>query len=87
FAQREGRRENAIQPVTVLSGKTTDTLVGVAVGATISGTVFQDADYNGALAQGEKLISGVKVQLVNQAGEVVQSATSTSKGQYLLGGI
>ncbi|MEG1776607.1 MAG: SdrD B-like domain-containing protein, partial [Clostridia bacterium] len=56
-------------------------------GATISGTVFQDADYNGALAQGEKLISGVKVQLVNQAGEVVQSATSTSKGQYLLGGI
>ena len=70
-AQRYSRRESAIEPLTLQSGGEASALVGVAMGAKIRGTVFQDADYNGQLDQKEKRISGVQVQAVDENGQTV----------------
>lgn len=87
FEQRSTRRENTIQPVTIQSGGETSALVGVAVGASVQGTIFQDADYNGRVDDGERRLSGVAVQIVDEAGNVAASATTDGKGQYILKGI
>ncbi len=87
FEQRGTRRENSIQPVTIESGGEADTLVGVAVGASVTGTVFQDEDYNGSLNGKEKRLSGVAVRLVNEAGETVQTDTTNPEGKYTLSGV
>ena len=87
FAQRASRRENSIQPLTIVSGGEVSALIGVARGATVRGTVFQDADYNGRRGGKEKAMSGVKVRLVDEGGNVVASATTSGKGAYVLEGI
>ena len=87
FEHRTGRRENAIQPLNIASGGEAQALIGVARGASISGTIYQDSDYNGKINGSEKTISGVKIRLKNEAGEEVASATSAAKGAYTLSGI
>lgn len=87
FEQRGTRRENSIQPITIESGGEAEALVGVAVGASVSGTVFQDADYNGRLNGKEKKLSGVKVTLVDEGGTVAATATTNAEGKYTLSGI
>lgn len=87
FEQRTSRRENSIQPISIESGGEASALVGVALGATIKGTVFQDADYNGRLNGKEKAFSGVKVRAVNESGEVVATDITGQKGQYVLNGL
>lgn len=87
FEQRLSRRESSVQPISIVSGGEASVLVGVARGATITGTVFQDANYNGSLDKKEKTFSGVKVYAVDAAGTVVASDTTGPKGQYTLKGI
>ncbi len=86
-AQRYSRRESAIEPLTLQSGGEASALVGVAMGAKIRGTVFQDADYNGQLDQKEKRISGVQVQAVDESGSVAATATTNADGKYALDGL
>lgn len=87
FSQRASRRENSIQPLTIASGGEVSALIGVARGASIRGTVFQDADYNGRRNGKEKAISGAKVRLLDESGNIVASATASGKGAYELEGI
>lgn len=87
FAQRASRRENSVQPLTIVSGGEASALIGVARGATVRGTVFQDSDYNGRRGGKEKALSGVKVRLVDEGGNAVASATTNGKGAYVLEGI
>lgn len=87
FEQRSTRRENTIQPLTLASGGEAKALIGVALGATVSGTVFEDADYSGTLNGKEKLLSGLKVYAVDASGSTVATATTSAKGTYTLTGI
>lgn len=87
FEQRTGRRESSVQPLTIESGGEAAVLIGVARGASVSGTVFQDADYNGRMNGKEKALSGVKVRAVDENGQVVAEDATGSKGQYTLSGI
>ncbi|NLO86256.1 MAG: hypothetical protein GX096_12680 [Clostridiales bacterium] len=87
FEQKSNRRDQVIGPLTIVSGESCDVVIGVALGATVSGTVFEDKDYNGSLGGNEKKISGVEVQLIDQAGGIVTSATTNAKGVYTLDGI
>lgn len=87
FEHRTGRRENAVQPLNIASGGEAHALIGVARGATISGTIFQDSDYNGWINGKEKAIIDVKVRLLNEAGEEVVSTVAAAKGAYTLKGI
>ncbi|HNW86246.1 MAG TPA: SdrD B-like domain-containing protein [Candidatus Limiplasma sp.] len=87
FEAREGRRENTIPSVTVENGKTTQTCVGVAMGGTISGTVFLDAKYDGSRNDSDKKASGVKIQLVASDGTLAATATTNANGNYTLEGI
>ncbi|MFR5853422.1 MAG: SdrD B-like domain-containing protein [Lachnospiraceae bacterium] len=86
-AQRYSRRESAIEPLTLQSGGEASALVGVAMGAKIRGTVFQDADYNGQLDQKEKRISGVQVQAVDENGAIAATTTTNADGKYALDGL
>lgn len=87
FEQRKSRRENSIQPLAIESGGEDSAVIGVALGASISGKVFQDADYNGRLNGKEKLLSGIKVQAVDAQGQVVATSVTGPKGQYVLNGL
>lgn len=87
FEQRSTRRENTIQPLSVVSGSETFALIGVARSASISGSVFQDANYDGVLGEGEKPLSGIKVCAVDETGSVAATATTNAKGVYTLTGI
>ena len=86
-AQRAARRESAVEPLTLQSGGEVSTLVGVATGAKIRGTVFQDADYNGQLDKKEKRISGVQVQAVDENGAIAATTTTNADGKYALDGL
>lgn len=87
FEQRGARRENTVQPLSIVSGGETFALIGVARSASISGVVFQDANYDGVLGSGEKVLSGVKVFALDEAGNAVASAVTNAKGAYALTGI
>ncbi|MCI6378531.1 MAG: hypothetical protein MR842_12380 [Clostridiales bacterium] len=87
FEQRGSRRENSIQPLSIASGGETVALIGVARGATVSGTVFQDADYDGVLSAKEKPLSGLRVYAVDASGAVAAMDTTNAKGGYTLTGI
>ncbi len=87
FAQRESRRENTIAPITIGNGGYTSTVVGVARGAKIKGTVFLDADYDGIMKDKEKKSSGIKVELLDALGTVVANTTTNANGNYTLDGI
>ena len=87
FEQRSNRREYTVQPLVMESGEEMYALVGVAQAATISGTVFEDADYNGRLNGKEKKISGLIVQAVDASGTIVADAVTDKNGKYTLKGI
>ena len=87
FAAREGRRENTIPSIKVENGKTTDTCVGVAMGGSLSGTVFLDAKYDGVQNGSDKKASGIKIQLVAADGTLAATGTTNANGNYTLEGI
>ncbi len=87
FVQNGSRRETSLQPVNITSGGEATVLIGVARGAVITGTVFQDADYNGRFGGKEKTFSGTKIRLRNEAGEIVMEDVTGKKGLYRLEGI
>lgn len=87
FAAREGRRENSILSITFDNGDTVETCIGVARGADITGTVYYDKGYDGTQDKKDSGVSGIKVQLMNSAGEIVETASASSSGAYTLSGI
>ncbi len=87
FAQREGRRENTIAPITIGNGGSAHAVVGVARGATLKGTVFLDPNYDGIMKGKEKKASGVKVELVDSHGRLAAADTTNANGTYLLEGV
>ena len=87
FEQRSNRREFTVAPIVLTSGQEGRALVGVALSATISGTVFEDKDYNGRLNGEEKKLSGIDVRAVDMNGTVVSEAVTAKNGTYTLDGI
>ena len=87
FVQRSGRRENTIGPIIIGNGGTAATVVGVALGATIKGTVFMDTNYEGVLRGKQQKISGVRVELKDEDGNLVDKTTTNANGNYTLEGV
>ncbi|MEA5014082.1 MAG: SdrD B-like domain-containing protein [Candidatus Limiplasma sp.] len=87
FAQRQGRRESSVSPITIGTGGTATTVVGVARGAVIKGTVFQDDDYDGLMKGKGKKHSGIKVELRDEAGALVSGTFTNANGNYTLDGV
>ena len=87
FQQKNTRRESSLQPLSIISGGEASALIGVAQGAVITGTVFEDADYSGVKNGKEKALTGIKVYAVDGDGNIVASDTTGNKGTYKLSGI
>ncbi len=87
FAQKEGRRESSVSPLVIGNGGKATAVVGIARGAAIKGTVFLDAEYDGIFKGKEKKASGVKVELRNEKGEVVQNTATNANGNYVINGV
>lgn len=87
FSQNRASRESSIEPLSVYSGGVVEALVGVAKGATVQGTLFEDANYNGVKDKGERTFSGIQVLLVDEDGNTVAKTQSIAKGAYTLEGI
>jgi len=87
FEQRSNRREFTVSPIVLVSGEEAYALVGVARSTTISGVVFEDADYNGVLNGSEKKLSGIAVRAIDEDGEVASEAVTAKNGTYTLKGL
>ena len=87
FEQRSTRREYTVYPIVLVSGEEAYAVVGVARSATVSGTVFEDADYNGVLNGSEKKLSGIAVRAIDEDGEVAAEAVTGKNGVYTLKGL
>ena len=87
FEAREGRRENSIASIDVENSIVYEYYVGVALGGTISGTVFEDRDYSGAMDKSDRKLSSVAVQLVGSDGAVIAQTQSSAKGTYTFSGV
>ena len=84
FEQRQGRREYTLEDIVVTSGGEETVLIGVALAASVSGTVFEDANYDGVYSQNESPLSGVRVELLDAQGQTLASDTTDRSGAYLL---
>jgi len=87
FIQNGTSRENRVEPITVTSGSNVAVQVGVVKQATISGVLFEDADYNGKKDAKERTFSGLKVQLVDEQGNIAAQTQSAAKGVYTISGV
>lgn len=87
FDQRTNRRESSYEQLVLESGAEASVLIGVARGAVVSGSVFQDDDYNGHQNGKEKYFSGIRVRAVAADGSIAAEDTTGPKGQYELSGI
>jgi len=73
---------------TLLSGQSDLRIdAGLCVPGSISGRVFLDANANGLQDAGEAGSNGVTVKLLNSAGDLVRSKTTSSGGLYTFSGI
>ena len=81
------RRENTLNGININSGDKQEVYVGVAKGGSISGVAFIDANYNGVKEGKEKVISGLKVQLLDSEKNILLTTTANTKGEYIFKGI
>lgn len=65
----------------------TDQLIGVVESATISGTCFLDADYNGVYDADEAGLEGVKLTLLRANGTKVAETNSAADGSFTFSGL
>ncbi len=86
FVQRPGRRESTVT-LSLSSGERYTLGVGAVVPGGISGSVFEDQNYNGLYDGGEKPVSGILVRLLDQDGETVASVKTNASGQYAFGSL
>ena len=72
--------------IEIVSGENNmDLDVGVVAVGTITGTVWQDSQYDGAYGRNETGVSGAQIELLSAAdGEVMLSAATDENGRYAL---
>ena len=76
--------QNAAETVVYLDGSQQEAAysVAVTVPASISGSVFEDADSSGLYREGSALVPGITVQAVDMNGEVAAQTQTDSTGVY-----
>jgi len=82
LAARPGRRENAIASIDTENSMVYEYYVGIAVGGKITGTVFTDKNYSGALEKSDSRLRGITVELADASGALVAQTTTSAKGVY-----
>ena len=80
-------RENTLRDIVINSGEKKDIYVGIALGGSVSGVVFEDANFDGIKQGSEKAISGIEVQLRDQAGTILDTVRTAPNGHYEITGI
>lgn len=80
---------NGVVPLTVKFDDVTGVNAAVTLGiGTVSGTIWNDANSDGVLAgAGEGGLDGVKVELLDSANQVINTATTDSAGRYSFAGV
>ncbi len=84
FVQREGRREYSLESYALNNGDNNSLVIGVAMPASVMGTVFVDSAYNGLLDDSDKKVSGMTVQLLDDQGNVAATTQTVPNGRYKL---
>jgi protocatechuate 3,4-dioxygenase beta subunit len=74
-------------PVSVTAGGIGIANFGDQQSSTISGVVFNDANGNGAKDNGENSLGGVRVELLDAAGNVITSTVTAGDGSYLFANV
>jgi len=82
FAPREGRREQTVTGVEGVSGETLTLAIGAIRYGSVSGVAYEDANFTGDWETGEKIVQGLAVTLLNEAGDTVRTVKTNKNGSY-----
>ena len=79
---RSGRRENSVDPLTLELGENKQVVVGAIYPGSITGTCYLDDNFSATMDEGEKVVSGLVVTLLDADGNEVAKAKTNNKGVY-----
>ena len=65
---RSGRRENSVDPLTLALGENKQVVVGAIYPGSITGTCYLDDNFSATMDEGEKVVSGLTVTLLDAEG-------------------
>lgn len=82
FKYRENRREQTVKGIMLEDGGQYSLVVGAVYPASISGTVYMDDNFSGEMESRESVASGLTIFLLDEAGRVVASERTSSKGRF-----
>jgi len=83
FVNNNGRRKDTVRGIQVTLGGDTQLMLGVVVPATISGVAYLDDNFSGMMEDGEDVVSGLQVALLDENGEKLVVDRTTVKGKYI----
>lgn len=79
---RSGRRENSVDPLTLALGENKQVVVGAIYPGSITGTCYLDDNFSATMDEGEKVVSGLTVTLLDAEGNEVDKVKTSNKGVY-----
>ncbi len=80
-------RDAQVRDLNLVSGASMQVNVGLLYGASLSGSVYYDADFSGTKGANEKAAGGQAVRLIGSDGTVVASSNTAANGSYSFSGI
>ena len=82
FKNLIGRRECTLEGITLETDEHGTVLLGAFMPGTVTGTAYIDKDFSATHNGKEQVVSGLSVSLLNEEGEVVDTARTNGKGKY-----
>ena len=76
---RSGRRENSVDPLTLALGENKQVVVGAIYPGSITGTCYLDDNFSATMDEGEKVVSGLTVTLLDAEGNEVDKVKTSNK--------
>lgn len=87
FLARPERREYTVDDIKITTGEERDMPVGTVLPSKLSGVAYLDNDFSGKKNGSERVVSGLTVKLVDEAGNVVATDKTSAKGKFTFEGV
>ena len=87
FENNNGRRKDTVKGIELAADGKVTVMLGVVKPASISGVAYLDDNFSGMMEDGEKVVSGLLVALLDENGEKLAVDRTTVKGKYIFEGL
>ena len=87
FENNNGRRKDTVKGIELAADGKVTVMLGVVKPASISGVAYLDDNFSGMMEDGEEVVSGLLVALLDENGEKLVVDRTTVKGKYIFEGL